>query len=282
MIIQNFDTLFLRWDDAHKEAFFPRERMSNRKIKYMFVLSGLIHGERLVSPSNEICTELTLDYFAQKYNDIVNLYDNDDRQILSNYSLAQLRFMQEENQDGIIANPLFLLSSEINPSLSFVRIADDRQVESGHSSEVVPVCVVWDDCDDTPQRCMLRAKSFDINSDEQKINISDITSYSLIDKEVKKIEVRGRNGYNGRDSSYSIVDKFLTIKTKDGNSINQLPSVILAKWGKYYDPYHSTDLLSSFRWVDDIFFDNLKIDEDLSFIENPSGRTFEGTITFYY
>ena len=256
--------------------------MSNRKVKYMFVLSGLIHGERLISPADDICSEVTLDYFAQKYNDIVNLYDNDDRQILSNFSLAQLRFMQEENYDGIIANPLFHLSSEINPSLSFVRIADDRQVEYGHSSEVVPVCVVWDDVDDTPQRCMLRSKSFDINSDDSKINISDITSYSLIDKEVKKIEVRGRNGYNGRDSSYSIVDKFLTIKTKDGKSINQLPSVILAKWGKYYDPYYSTDLLSSFRWVDDIFFDNLKIDEDLSFIENPSGRTFEGTITFYY
>lgn len=282
MIIQNFDTFFLRWDDAHKEAFFPRERMSNRKIKYMFVLSGLIHGERLVSPSNEICTELTLDYFSQKYNDIVNLYDNDDRQILSNYSIAQLRFMQEENQDGIIANPLFRLSSEINPSLSFVRIADDRQVESGYSSEVVPVCVVWDDCADTPQRCMLRAKSFDINSDAVKINISDITSYSLIDKEVKKIEVRGRNGYNGQSSAFSICDKFLTIKTKDGNSINQLPTVILSKWGKYYDAYSGTDLLSTFRWVDDLFFDNLKIDEDLSFIENPSGKTFEGSITFYY
>ena len=282
MIIQNFDTFFLRWDDAHKEAFFPRERMSNRKIKYMFVLSGLIHGERLVSPSNEICTELTLYYFAQKYNDIVNLYDNDDRQILSNYSLAQIRFMQEENQDGIIANPLFRLSSEINPSLSFVRIADDRQIESGYSSEVVPVCVVWDDCEDTPQRCMLRAKSFDINSDAVKINISDITSYSLIDKEVKKIEVRGRNGYNGQSSAFSICDKFLTIKTNDGNSINQLPTVILSKWGTYYDAYYDTDLLSTFRFVDDIFFDNLKIDEDLSFIENPSGKTFEGTITFYY
>lgn len=282
MIIQNFDTFFLRWDDNHKEAYFPRERMSSRKIKYMFVLSGIVYGARLQSPSGEICSELTLDYFAQKYNDIVNLYDNEDRQILSQYALAQLRFMQEPNNDGIIANPIFALSSAINPSLSFIRMADDRQVETGYSCEVVPVCVVWDDGEDEPQKCLLKAKSFDVHSDADRINLSDITSYFLVDKEVKKIEISGRNSYNGYDSSYSICDKYITLKTKDGKSINQLPSLMLSKYGTYFDAYSQTDLIHTFRWVDDIFFDSLKIDEDLSFIENPSGETFDGKITFYY
>lgn len=282
MIIQNFDTFFLRWDDNHKEAYFPRERMSYRKIKYMFVLSGMIYGARLKSPSGEICSELTLDYFATKYNDIVNLYDNADRQILSQYALAQLRFMQEPNNDGIIANPLFALSSEINPSLSFIRMADDRQVETGYSCEVVPVCVVWNDGEEEPQKCLLNAKSFDVCSDADRINLSDITSYFLVDKEVKKIEISGRNSYNGQDSSYSICDKYITLKTKDGKSINQLPSVMLSKYGTYYDAYYQTDLICPFRLVDDIFFDSLKIDEDLSFIENPRGETFDGQITFYY
>lgn len=278
MIIQNFDTFFLRWDDNHKEAFFPRERMSNRKIKYLIVANGKIGDNQTVSPSGEICSDINI---TTPYNDIVNLYDNEDRQILSQFALNQLRFMMEDN-NGIHVNPLFKLSSEINPSLSHIRMGESRSVGSGYTSEVVPVCVIWDCEDNEPQRSLLRCKTFDVNSSDRRINISDITSYFLTDKKLKKIEISGKNGAYGYDSSYCITDKFLTILDKNGKRINDLPSLFLSKVGYYYDSYYAYEAVQTFRQVDDIFLDNLEIDEDLSFFDNPSGKTFKARITFYY
>lgn len=282
MVIQNFDTFFLRWDDNHKEAFFPRERMSNRKIKYLIVLNGMTYGNRVIAPSGEICSDIVIDPGFPRYNDIVNLYDNEDRQILSSFALSQLRFIHEEDSDGLHINHLMKLSSEINPSLSFIRVGDNRSVETGYKTEVFPVCVVWDDCEDEPQRALTRCKTFDVQSSERRINLSDITSYFLSDKQVRKIEIVGKNAFDGADAGYCITDKFITIRTKDGKQINDLPSLFLSKIGYYYDPYYAIDDIVTLRLVDDIYFDNLNIDEDLSFIDNPSGTNLTARITFYY
>lgn len=281
MVIQNFDTFFLRWDDNHKEVYFPRERMSNRKIKYLIVLNGLLYGNRTISPSGDICTDIRISSINPNHNDIVNLFDNEDRQILSQFALSQLRFLQEDNT-GLYANPLFKLSAEINPSLSFIRIGESRSVEVGYNSEVVPVCVVWDDDADEPQRSLLRCKTFDVNTDATRINISDVTSYFLSDKKVRKIEIAGKNSDGTFEQGKCITDKFITIKTKDGKQINDFPSLFLANYGHFYNSYYQYEEVQNFRQVDDISFDNLEIDEDLSYIDNPSGSTFNARITFYY
>lgn len=281
MVIQNFDTFFLRWDDNHKEVYFPRERMSNRKIKYLIVLNGLLYGNRTISPSGDICTDIRVSSINPNHNDIVNLFDNEDRQILSQFALSQLRFLQEDN-NGLLANPLFKLSSAINPSLSYIRMGESRSVEVGYNSEVVPVCVVWDDDADEPQRSLLRCKTFDINTDDTRINISDITSYFLADKKVRKIEIAGKNSDGTFEQGKCITDKFITIKTKDGKQINDFPSLFLATYGHCYDSYYQYEEVMNFRQVDDISFDSLDIAEDLSYIDNPSGSTFNARITFYY
>lgn len=283
MIIQNFDTFFLRWDDGHHEAFFPRERMSDRKIKYMIVANGAPYGHRLIAPSGELCTDIRRNPNYPLCNDIVNLFDGDDKQILSHFSLSELRFMQEDDfNQSYITNPIFKLSSSINPSLSYIRVGETRTVENGYDTEVVPLSVVWDNEEDEPQRSLLRCKTFDVKTSERRINISDITSYYLTGKQVKKIEIDGRNGYMNFDTNYCITDKFLTILDKGGKRINDLPSLFLAKWGHFYNPYYGSEETQTFRLVDDIFYDNLEIDEDLSFIDNPAGTNFEARITFYY
>ena len=97
------------------------------------------------------------------------------------------------------------------------------------------------------------------------------------------MEIWGRDDFtpNSSTNNYSIIDKWITIKTTDGKSINQIPSLFFAKWGICIDNYN-TEMIQPFRRTDDITFADLSIDEDESFIENPSGKMFQARINFYY
>ena len=285
MVIQNSDTIFLRWDDDHKQIFFPKERISNKKIKTITAISGVTYGQQLFAPTGEFvtyCGDITSS--ANEFNDVINIFDNNDRQILDYYALRNIAFANNYDYTAYgNKKPLTRLDSPINPSLSFVAIDPNRTVEMGYNAEIVPVVVIYDTDAEEPQIVSTRCKSFYVSTDETQIKLSDITAYFLRDRKIKKMEIWGRDDFtpNSSTNNYSIIDKWITIKTTDGKAINQIPSLFFAKCGICQDNYN-VEMIQPFRRTDDITFADLSIDEDESFIENPSGKMFEARINFYY
>lgn len=285
MVIQNSDTIFLRWDDDHHQIFFPKERISNKKIKTITAISGNVYGQQLLAPTGEFVTYCgdSVDS-ATDTNDTISIFDGADRHILDYYALRNIAFANNYDYTSYGNHkPLHELNSEINPSLSFVSIDPTRTVETGYNAEIVPIVVVYDTDEPEPQVISTRCKSFYVNTDEKQIKLSDITAYFLKGRKIKKMEIWGRDDFspNSATTNYSIIDKWITIKTTDGKAINQIPSLFFAKWGVCVDNYN-TELVQPMRRTSDILFSDLAIDEDESFIENPTGNVFQAKITFYY
>lgn len=288
MIIQNSDSIFLRWDDDHRQIYFPKERISGKKIKHLLLLNGKPAGTQIFAPTGEKLTDL---YFTNHYSktnpDLIDVYDQNDNHILDGYCLEQLAFYKGNEYaptwEKYGVSELFTLDSVINPSLSNVRISDTHQLQIGENSQIVCLVAIYDCEQNLPEVISTNVISFLISSNDKKINLSDITGYALRDKKVKKIVMYGENVLDSISPyypTYSVIDKYLTIKTFDGNNINQIPTLFLSDFEVRNTGYGLQ--ANNYRRRNDITFDNLRIDEDNSFIENPMGTYFNGKISFYY
>lgn len=288
MIIQNADSIFFRWDEDHRQIYFPRERISGKKIKHLLLCNGAPDGTQIFAPTGERLTpiQFTNHYLADN-PDTIDIYDSEDKHVLDHYCLESLCFFKGNEYaptwEKYGVSELFNLDSVINPSLSYINISTQHTLDVGENSQQVCLLAVYDSELNLPEIFSTKVISFIVRSNERKINISDITGYALRDKQIKKIVMYGENVLDSQSPNYptcSVIDKYLTIKTFDGNNINQIPSLFLADFEVRDTGYGLA--MENYRRRNDIMFNNLRIDEDNSFIENPMGTWFNGKISFYY
>ena len=286
MIIQNADTFFLRWTHDHRQLYFPHEAFTRGKVKHLLVIPGIVYDDYVMSPGGEwVSPQLRSQYDnPSELNDTLTLFDQCGNQLIDALPLYDLKFIAESDSNGSYLTTaqgaqFKEINSNIDPSLSYVTVSETRKIRD--DSEVIAITAIYDSGEQEPQIITTRSKTFDVDTSEKMIYLSDITYYFLRDKKVKKIEIRGLDYFEDFEENFAIADKFITIRTFDGKTINQLPTMFLCKKGyKQYSSY-ITDY-SNYRSANDIFFDNLQIDEDKTFIENPYPTRFKGTITFYY
>lgn len=288
MIIQNFDSVFLKFTDTVKECFFPQERLSDtRVIDYFFInpdfnmlglwdpygsfpMSRATDGTPLISlPADGYYEHL------RDYDGILDIFSADQKHIIDKCSVFD--FLSRNNF------PFYPLHSTIDPSLSKVKFAPYVPIpeDSGTADKgALNVGLFYCNEEKNPSSLIVKSRSFfvQIDSSQSRIYLKDFTKLGLKGEKVKKIIVHGV--YISPDVP---TDKYITIKTYNGREINELPLGFLCEYPLtqvgYTDP---TFILDYKRDLNDIFFDDLEIDEDNSYIDNPCGSGFQGTLTFYY
>lgn len=287
MVIQNYDSLFLDFTNEKREAYFPVERFSkNRVVDYLFInpnfngLDGFMSFDDVPSALTPNGTDLmSIDTYEiqernTEYSAFLDVSDNDKLKVFDSMPISQFLCRYET---GIIP-----VKTTIDPSLSRVRFYPYAWSNPyfGMNAQL-NVGIIYCNTQKNPTSSIFRKRSFPLQFDESttKIKIKDFTKYGLRDKEVKKICVRGLYGEDDVLGTCVPTDKWITLKTFNDRDIYQLSSgfvcdMVSAGYGEY-DKYYP-------RQLDDIYFDDLRIDEDNSFIENPSLTGFKGEITFYY
>lgn len=291
MIIQNFDSIFLNFSDTVKECFFPQERLSNsRVIDYFFINPDFnkmgmwdSYGSIPMARATDGTPLIALpadgyDEFSRNFDGFLDIFSADQKHITDKCTvfdfLSRGRF------------PYYPLHSTIDPSLSKVRWTPNTPIpfDSNHMSETkgsLNIGLFYCTQEKDPYSWIVKSRSFPILMDgtESRIYFKDFTNLGLQGKQIKKIIIHGLY-----DDNKNIIptDKYITIKTYNGREINAMPSGFLVEfptWGAGNTDYQA---LQYKRDLNYIFFDDLEIDEDNSYIDNPCGSGFEGTITFYY
>ncbi len=291
MIIQNFDSIFLNFSDTVKECFFPQERLSNsRVIDYFFINPDFnkmgmwdYYGSIPMARATDGTPLIALpadgyEEFSRNFDGFLDIFSADQKHIIDKCTvfdfLSRGRF------------PYYPLHSTIDPSLSKVRWTPNTPIpfDSNHLSETkgsLNIGLFYCTQEKDPYSWIVKSRSFPILMDgtESRIYFKDFTNLGLQGKQIKKIIIHGL--YDDNDNIIP-TDKYITIKTYNGREINAMPSGFLVEfptWGAGNTGYQA---LQYKRDLNEIFFDDLEIDEDNSYIDNPCGSGFEGTITFYY
>ena len=285
MIIQNFDSIFLNFSVTERECFFPKERFSNsRVIDYFFINPdfnkigtwdnyGGIPMARATDGTPLIALPADGYYeFQRNYDGFLDIFDADQNHIIDKCSVFE--FVSRQN------NTIFKLNSTIDPSLSKVRWTPTTPIpfDYNHMSETkgaLNIGICYCKKEENPESIITQKRSFELVTDgsKQRIYFKSFTRLGVQDKPIKKIIVMG--DYLSKIPT----DKYITIKTFNGREINALPSGFLCEFP--LQDYDWRQTLSK-RNENDIFFDDLLIDEDNSYIEDPCGSGFSGTITFYF
>lgn len=288
MIIQNFDSIFLKFTDSSKgnvkEAFFPADRFEKeRVVDHLFInpdfnlSTGISPYYTSCPPSKAPDGTMLLTMGCYGYNlpkqglATIDVFDSEQHHILDRISV----------NDYIprISALAYPLHSTIDASLSKIKFVspivfpDDPNTGNPVSEGAVNVGVCYCNQQEFPVSTMYRIKTFKVwqGMYQPRLNFKDFTNYGLSGLKIKRITIEGNFGFGNQSPS----DKYMTIRTFNGRSINQLPTGMLCQRLFYGDsafPYQQHDL----------YFDDLEIDEDNSFIENPTQTIFNGRITFYY
>lgn len=287
MVIQNYDSIFLKFTDATKgnvkEAFFPTDRFEKTRVVDHIFINPDFNKSMYVNPyyvcpnskAPDGTTLLDMGYYGslQPVQGLATLdiFDGEQRHIVDRIS----------HNDYIpnITNLAYPLHSTIDASLSKLKFVspivfpDDPDTGDPVSEGAVNVGVCYCNQQEFPVSTMVKIKTFKVFQGmyQPRLDFKDFTNYGLRGLKIKRITIEGNWGFNNQ----SPCDKYMTIRTFNGRSINQLPTGLLCQRiyaDKSYFPYQQTDL----------YFDDLDIDEDNSFIENPTQTIFNGRITFYY
>lgn len=289
MVIQNYDSIFLKFTDSSKgnvkEAFFPTDRFEKSRIVDHFFINPDFNKSLDQSPYWGSCPNtktpdgtMLLDMGCYGFSNpvqgmsTIDIFDNEQHHVIDRISC--------NDYIPVIKNLAYELHSTIDASLSKIKFVspivfpDDPDTGNPVSEGCVNVGVFYCNQQEFPVSAIYRAKTFKIFQGmyQPRINFKEFTNYGLSGLKIKKITIEGNWGFNNQ----SPCDKYMTIRTFNGRSINQLPTGLLCQrlWNGYdsYYPYQQTEC----------FFDCLEIDEDNSFIENPTQTIFNGRITFYY
>lgn len=286
MVIQNYDSIFLDFTTAKREAFFPVERFSkDRVVDYIFInpnFNGMAgnmgdYYPPAFCPDGSPLMEINLSWrwLNSTFEGFVDVSSPDKTKLLE---AVPIRHLACSRRTGITP-----INSPIDPSLSKVRFypnADMPYVDGNPVTHAqMNIGVIYCNKEKHPTDVIFRSMSFPLHmtSDDFRVKFKTFTRYGIKGKEIKKIAIRG--DYDPTYGRIVPTDKWITIKTFNGRDIYQLSSGFLCNHASvgdgFYDQYYQRDL-------SDVFFDDLKIDEDNSFIENPSHTEFNGVITFYY
>ena len=287
MIIQNYDSIFLNFSDTDRECFFPIERFSNsRVIDYFFInpdfnkmgdwdpygsiaMARATDGTPLIALPTDGSNER-----SRNYDGFLDIFSADQKHIIDRCSVFD--FLSRNNY------PFYPLHSTIDPSLSKVRWTPNTPIpfDYSHMYETegsLNIGVIYCKQEKDPASLIMQSRSFDLEiANESRVYFTDFTRLGLKGKKIKKIIIRGTYS-----SQYVPTDKYITIKTFNGREINALPSGFLMEFPVFSMGNGDQNMLYK-RDLQDIFFDDLEIDEDNSYIDNPCGSGFKGTLTFYY
>lgn len=288
MIIQNFDSIFLYFTDTVKECFFPQERLSNsRVIDYFFInpdfnpmggwdpygsfpMARATDGTPLIALPTDGYYE-----YRRDYDGILDIFSIDQKHIIDKCSVFDFLSRQK--------CPFYPLHSTIDPSLSKVKISPDLPLPTESRTGItgaLNIGLFYCNEEKNPASLIVKSRSFylEMNDSQNRIYFKDFTKLGLTGKRVKKIIIHGVYDYDNVPT-----DKYITIKTFNGREINALPSGFLVEYPLSQIGYTDPSFIPEIRRnIHDIFFDDLDIDEDNSYIDNPCGSGFKGTITFYY
>ena len=290
MVIQNYDSIFLKFTDATKgnvkEAFFPAERFERERVVNHIFINPDFNKDTRINPyyatfreskapdGTMLLTMAYVDYGDELPQGMSTLDIFDTKQ---NHIVDRISCNDYIPRFTTLAYPLH---STIDASLSKVKFQspisfpEDPVTHEPVSEGCVNVGVFYCNQQTFPQTSIFRAKSYKVFQGmyQPRLYFKDFTNYGLSKHRIKRISIEGNFGWDNQSPS----DKYITIKTFSGRSINQMPSGLLVE-RLWYGANSAFPLTQK-----DFYFDDLDIDEDNSFIENPNQSIFNGRITFYY
>lgn len=284
MVIQNYDSIFLDFSSIKREAYFPAERFSkDRVVDYMFINpnfngldgeAGLVFPPAMTPNGSDLLTLVTDDFSSHMdFGMFLSVFDADKCKVFDSMPISQ--FVCRQNS-GVIP-----VGTAIDPSLSRINIYPSASdIPNFQGVAQLNVGVIYCNTAKNPTSAIFKKRSFRVNfpADTFKVNLCEFTNYALRDKEIKKIIIRGDYYHDMDDNTdYVPTDKWITLRTTNARDIYQIPSGFLCDLVRFDNGDFCTP-----RQLDDVYFDDLRIDEDNSYIENPTGTAFKGEITFYY
>lgn len=200
MFIQNFDTVFLQFDQNTREVFFPKDRfLSNKPISQ--VVPFFADSYKSISPAG---VPLIAD--TEKNNIYLDLFE-----LGKDYKTKNLNAELTDEK------------AEHKYNLNCVLDFDITKIRTKGSVCIVPsllgVGIIYTDKQKRffapiKENLTLFAKSPQVGV----FSLAEIGGYQLQDKKIKQISVKG------------VFDGYITIRTKDNkNNINEMPLSFLAQ-----------------------------------------------------